>query len=563
MQQFMQASTTTANIEKRDVTADDAEIYEHAAVAADTVTCSEIGVEILQRNGSVVDSAVASCFCLSVINMHSSGPGGGGVMLVYIRENKTFETFSYRERAPLSATEELLKSRSNETLRGALSVAVPGEIRGLHAAWKKYGKLPWRDLIQPTIDMTENGFRIQLRLYEAANTFREIIEADEGFSKLMIRNGTLKNLGEKLTMPDYTKMLRKIQEDPEDFYQGSIAREVVEDVQSHGGIITLEDLKNYKVQTPDVLSHRIGNYTFNTATSPFGGPIVIHVLNILSGYNFTKDDFSSDEKSLQTYQRIAEAFKFAYAQRTQEGDPDFLEAELVKKFLQNVTSDEISKYVRSMITENSTHPVDYYGPVMAQPLEEGTTHVSIIGPNGDAVSVTGTINEWFGGGFRSKTNGIIYNNEMADFGLPGHSGHEFPAAPANALKPGKIPLSASTPMIVTDDNGDVKMVLGASGGPRIITAVTWVILNKLWFGDELGHAVSKPRFYHQLIPNHVTMEEKIPMSQKVIDGLRRLGHEIDFNDRPEFSSVQAIYVENKTRIFAKSDPRKYGHTAGF
>eukprot|EP00794_Sanderia_malayensis_P014205 gene14205-15687_t len=574
---------------------DDAEIYASAAVAADAITCSEVGVDILKKNGSVVDAAIASCFCLGVINMHSSGLGGGGVMLVYIRENQTFEAFDYRERAPFAATEDFYKDKYNQTLRegqffanslpfkgtilwhavlsqraraemsrqGPLSIAVPGEVRGMHAAWKKYGKLPWRDLIEPTINMTESGFHIQLRLHEAMEKFRDILEADESFSNLLIKNGTLRRLGSALKMPNMTRTLRKIQEDPEDFYVGSIAREIVEDMKDIGGIMNAEDLERCKVRHRDVIKYRLGNYTLHTMTSPFGGPIVLHVLNILKGYNFTAEDLADDEKALITYQRIAEALKFAYAERTKEGDPDYIESDIIKMLHYNVTSEEIGEDLRRKISDFETYNVSHYGPELAQPMEEGTTHVSLIAPNGDAVSVTHTINEWFGAGYRSLRNGIIFNNEMNDFAIPGGNLDGFPPAPSNFIKPGKIPLSSSAPVIITDDNGDVKMVLGASGGTRIISAVAFVIMNTLWFGEELGHAVSRPRFYHQLVPNQITIEASIPMPDKIVEGLKRLGHAINVTDRPEYSSVQAICVENKNRILAKSDPRKYGNSAGF
>jgi len=198
------------------------------------------------------------------------------------------------------------------------------------------------------------------------------------------------------------------------------------------------------------------------------------------------------------------------------------------------------------------------------PSDHGTTHVSIYSPNGDAVSNTSSINDWYGAAYRSTKTGIAYNNGMDDFNTPGvYTRFGYPPAENNFIKPYKRAVSSMTPVILTDKVGKVKLVIGASGGPKIITAVAQGIVYKLLCNDELGQSIVRPRLHHHLIPNQVGGEVKRSPSAEVLNGLEKLGHEIKLIDMPEHSAIQAVYVENEHKIFAKSDPRKYGHSAGF
>jgi len=542
-----------------------AELYKHGAVAADAVTCSEIGRDILERNGSAVDSAVATSFCLGLFSMHSTGIGGGGLMLVYKRATKTMESFDYREVAPGKSREDMFVDDATKSKTGGLAIAVPGEVKGLYEAWKKYGQLPWKELLEPTINLTENGFMVTLRMYEAANAYKNVIEKDPGIRKLLFKDGKLVDLGTKITNIPLASTLRKIANKPDDMYTGSLAEDIVKDVQEAGGIITLDDLANYKVVRRKPIMDEIGDLTLYTMSAPTAGPIVVHILNILKGYGFTADDLKDDKRAILTYHRIIEAFKFGYAQKTKSGDPEFLDKEKFAKWLEDMLSQEYGNKVRQKITDGETHnDTEYYGAEMAPPIDAGTTHLSIYAPNGDAVSLTSTINDWYGASYRSTNTGVMYNNEMDDFSTPGQNTRfGFPPTSANYIKPGKRPISSMAPCILVDKNGDVKMVIGGSGGPKITTAVVQGIMYKIWFGNDLGQSVVRPRIHHQLLPNVVGGESNRALSQAVLEGLEKLSHKLEMVVKPEYSALQSIYVEGAGKIYAKSDPRKYGHSAGF
>jgi len=486
-------------------------------------------------------------------------------MVVYKRATKSVETFDYRECAPGKAREDMFLDDPSKSKTGGLSIAVPGEVKGLHEAWKKYGQIPWKELIQPTINLTEQGFVFPLRMYEAAQTMKNVIEKDTGLRKLLFKNGKLLELGTRLTNLPLATTLKKISANPADFYTGALAVDVVKDVQSAGGLLSLDDLANYKVIRRKALLSELGDYTLNTMGSPTAGPILSHILNILKGYSFTSDNLNKDVKrATLTYHRIVEAFKFGYAQQTRNGDPNFQDHEKIGKWLENMVSAEFGNQVRLKISDDHTHNTSYYGAETSPPVEEGTTHLSIYAPNGDAVSMTSTINTWYGSAFRSTNTGILYNNEMDDFSTPGVSTRfGFPPTVANYIKPGKRPVSSMAPCIVTDKFGDVKMVVGASGGPHIISAVAQAIMYKLWFGDDLGMAVVRPRIHHQLLPDEIQGESDRSLSPKVLTRLQSMGHKVQLQVKSEFSAVQAIYVEASDKILAKSDPRKYGHSSGF
>ncbi|XP_065664152.1 glutathione hydrolase 1 proenzyme [Hydra vulgaris] len=542
-----------------------AELYQHGAVAADAIRCSIIGRDILLKNGSAVDAAIAVSFCLGLFSMHSTGIGGGGLMLVYTRSEKTIDSYDYRETAPGKAREDMFVNEPDKSKSGGLSIAVPGEVKGLYEAYKKHHKLPWSELLQPTIELCENGFPMTLRMYEAAEAMKPLIEKDNGLKDLLLTvDGSIKEVGQNITNKQLANTLRMIAKNPEDFYTGPLAENIVKDIRDAGGIITLDDLANYKVIQRKALVNELGDLILYTTSAPTGGPIVAHILNILKGYGFTEEDLKDNEKAVLTYHRIIEAFKFGYAQKTKMGDPNFLEKDSLNQWLQNMTSLDVGTYYRLKITDYLTHNISYYGAELPPPTDRGTTHLSIYAANGDAVSLTSTINDWYGSGFRSLTTGILYNNEMDDFSTPGQNTRfGYPPTAANYIKPNKRPVSSMAPVIMTDRFGDVKLVIGGSGGPKIITAVVQGIMYKTWFNDDLGQAVIRPRIHHQLIPNIVGGESNRALPQVVSDGLSKIGHELRYVVKPEYSAIQAIYIEKPGEVYAKSDPRKYGHSSGY
>eukprot|EP00794_Sanderia_malayensis_P014206 gene14206-15688_t len=543
---------------------DAAELYQHGAVAADSVTCSEVGRDILIRNGSAVDAAIAALFCLGVFSMHSTGIGGGGCMLVYKKDGNSIEAFDYKSTAPGKAREDMFMGEGNRSSIGGLAIAVPGEIRGMYEVWKKYGKLPWHDLVQPAINITTEGFQVPQRMHETAHIFRSAVESDPGLRSLLFKNGKIVELGTIVKDPTMAATLKRIQQNPEDFYTGALAEDIVKDIQDVGGIITLDDLANYKVVKRKVLVDEIGDLTMYTVPAPMGGPVVTQILNIVKGYGFSQDDLKDNNKAILLYHRLIEAMKFSFAQYSKLGDPDFVDEEAIQKLMDDMTSAKVGHTFRQKITDDKTHELSYYGAEAAPPFDKGTSHVSVFAANGDAVAATHTINSLYGAAYKSKTTGILYNSVMDDFSTQGgQNKYGFPPSQMNYIKPGKRPMSSMAPFILVDKYGRVKMVLGCSGGPRIITASVSVLMHKLWFGEELGHAVTKARAHHQLIPNTVWVERRRELPKFIRQGLMKKGHNITQIERPEFSACQVVYSDGPGEIFAKSDPRKYGHSAGY
>ncbi|XP_068679087.1 glutathione hydrolase 1 proenzyme-like [Montipora foliosa] len=536
--------------------------YTNAVVAADAGLCSELGRDILKKKGSAVDSAIATLFCVGVINMHSAGIGGGGFMTVYHKSSNKVEVFDYREVAPLRADKNMYVNGSLNSKYGASAVAVPGEVNGYRTVWKKYGRLPWKDLVQPAINLAKEGFQFGYAAHNAGERSLARIKNDTGLRELLIdNNGKLKKLGTILKMPKLARTLEIIRDDPDSFYNGSLAEDIVKDIQDGGGIILLEDLKNYKTEVRTPLSGRIGNgFTWYTDPPPSSGAVLSLILNILKGYNFTEENRKDLNSTILTFHRIVEAFKFGFAYRALLGDEDFWDVhEVVKK----MTSEEFGESLRHKIYDNRTFAnFTYYGDFYSRPNDQGTAHLSIISPDGDAVAATSTINLLFGSKYRSTRTGIIYNDEMDDFSTPGkRNAFGIEPSQSNFIEPGKRPMSSMSPTIFVDSTGVPRLAVGASGGSRIITGISLVIMNYLWFNRNLTQAVVDPRLHHQLIPNEISINKNYPIPFNIQAGLIELGHKIV--NTTSFTAVQAVATSTDGKLYGKADPRKGSYAAGF
>ncbi|XP_066927431.1 glutathione hydrolase 1 proenzyme-like [Clytia hemisphaerica] len=546
-------------------TADSAEMYQKASIASDSGNCSRIGSDILKQNGSAVDAAITVCFCIGVANRYSSGIGGGGYMLIYNRENKTFEALDFREAAPGRIKSNFYDKDYNASRYGGMSIGVPGEVKGLYTAWKKYGKLPWKDLVQPSVDLAANGIPASQALIDIIELMDKHIQVDPGLSNLYLdKLGDRIKLGTNVIDKELANTLAIIRDDPMDFYSGDLAARVVHDVREAGGVISFDDLERFEVRQTDVIQSTIDNLNIHSLGAPSGGPVVMAIINILKGYNFKRDDMENPHKQPLTYHRIIEAMKFAFGEKAREGDPKFNPG-YEKALMTNMTSEELGSKFRRLINDTSTLDLDnYYGDeYFMLPNESGTTHVSVIAENGDAVAVSTTINEWFGSTNRSSITGIIYNNEMNDFTIP-QENQTMPAAPWNGVRSGKRPASSMSPLILTDNSGNVKMVVGGVGGKRIIPAVAQVIMNKVWFEDDLGRAITRPRVYNFLQPPLTYVEGK-SLETNLKSFLQKCNQSYEVVDPYNYAAVQAVYVEKQEGgIYAKSDWRKIsGHSAGY
>jgi gamma-glutamyltranspeptidase/glutathione hydrolase/leukotriene-C4 hydrolase len=440
---------------------------------------------------------------------------------------------------------------------GGLAIAVPAELRGLELAHRKFGKLPWKDLFEPAAQIADEGFIVSPPIAEAIAAMKNtIIEGNyTGLKQLLAPEGVWLKEGDTIYRKKYAQTLRDIgaSGNASYFYDGQFMKRMVEELKENGAILEEEDFLNYTAMEREPVESEFDGLRIIGVPPPASGAVLALILNILQGYDFKADDFGS-----LAYHRIVEAFKFAFGQRLLLGDPAFNDTvqEVVDYMLLNTTAD----YMRSMIQDNTTHDPCYYREPMAVsiPSDYGTSHLSVLGPNGDAVAATSTVNSYFGSLVRSEISGVIFNDEMDDFAIPTRDDPTYllPTVP-NYVEPGKRPQSSTTPTILLDGD-QVKMVVGASGGAKITTATAQVILDVLDFGKGLSEAIQYPRLHHQLYPNYIQIEKDFP--QQFQEGLRERGHDVVVSS--SYAIVQAI-IRSGGYIHATSDPRKGGKPDGF
>ncbi|KAI8137296.1 gamma-glutamyltransferase, partial [Fennellomyces sp. T-0311] len=435
-----------------------------AAVAVEAEECSNTGIEILQQGGNAVDAAIASALCIGVIDSFATGKWdhSGGFMLIR-SPNGTFEFIDFRETAPAASHRDMYNDNPELAQHGGLSVGVPGEIRGFELAHKRHGKLPWATLFEPAIRIARDGFKatplLEGRLKSAESWLMTMPEWTEIFAP----NGTLAKAGDLIVRANLANTLETIAlEGPDTFYKGFIAASLANTTQASGGIMTVEDMEEYEAVIRPTVSTYYHGRKVTTCTTPTSGPLVASVLNILERYNFPVKGFVG-----LNVHRFVEAMKYGFAFRTEFGDPDFTGNDARIK---EIATKEWANLVRRNISDEYTHPPLYYQPKFDHAESHGTMHLSVVDEDDGAVALTSTVNLLFGARILDQATGIILNDEMDDFSIPGKP-NAFGLYPSeyNYVAPRKRPLSSITPTIIERDSG-FEMALGGSGGSLIPTA---------------------------------------------------------------------------------------------
>ncbi|XP_048819950.1 glutathione hydrolase 5 proenzyme [Lagopus muta] len=519
--------------------------YLHGAVAADTETCSNIGRDILKRGGSAVDAAIAGLICTSVMNPQSSGLGGGVVFTIYNASTGTVEVINARETAPQGIPSDLLSGCARLPI-GPRWIAVPGEIRGYEVAHKRYGRLPWKSLFEPTIKLLSDPLVVSPVMDKIIN-HRNFSQVGRNLCPLICDGQKFLTTGKTFRWPALQQTLKILAENGATaFYEGQIGEALVEDIRKVGSVISMEDLKAYKAEVSSALNITLNkNTTVFSPPPPLGGAVLLFILKILEEYKFHEASLSTPKEKGETYHLIAEALKFGNMLKPEMKDPAFSEAKAtVAIMLSNGTAER----VRSQIDARGDHPLEHYNfwkLVHSHYESRGTSHISVLAADGSAVSATSTINYPFGSFIYSNQTGIILNNELADF------------CTANAnINAGERPPSAMVPSILISKSGDM-LVIGGAGGGWIISATAMAIVNKLWFGYDLERAISSPIMHTN--KDSILFEKHF--SEDVRNSLLKRGHK---EQKVEFTMnvVQGVSKEGKC-ISAYSDKRKLGKSAGY
>lgn len=530
-------------------------------VASVDVMATQVGVDILKQGGNAVDAAVAVGYALAVTHPQAGNLGGGGFMLLRTKDGAT-TAIDFREMAPAGATRDMFLDEqgnpdSKKSLTSPLASGTPGTVVGLSLALEKYGSLPLNSVVRPAIKLAQEGFIVNDALADDLKTYgSEVLPHHENSKAIFWKDGEPLKKGDKLVQQDLANSLTMIAENgPDAFYKGDIARQIAQQMQQNGGLITTDDLAAYQaVERTPVSGEYRGYQIFSMPPPSSGGIHIVQILNILENFDMNKYGFGSAD----AIQIMAEAEKYAYADRSEYlGDPDFVNVPW-----QALTSKTYAKSIAGQIDINKAKPSSEIRPGKLAPYEsDQTTHFSVVDKDGNAVAVTYTLNTTFGTGIVAGNTGILLNNQMDDFsakpGVPNVYG--LVGGEANAVGPKKRPLSSMSPTIVVKD-GKTWLVTGSPGGSRIITTVLQMVVNTIDFGMNVAEATNAPRFHHQWLPDELRVEKGF--SPDTLKLLEQKGQKVALKEA--MGSTQSIMVGPDGELYGASDPRSVDDlTAGY
>lgn len=539
---------------------------------------TDAAYRVLRLGGHSVDAAVAASFVISVVRPQSTGIGGGGFLLYHDSKTKANRAYDFRERAPRKATATLFvdpqgrdlpityrgQKISDPSTTGPLAVGVPGLVAGLAEVHKRHGRLPWAQLLEPAIRAADDGFPVYQGLAQALKEREEILRRFPNTAKIFFPKGKLLQEGDLLVQKDLAATLKLIaKEGPSAFYRGVIAQKIVKEMSYGSGLIDLDDLSRYQViERKPVEGVFRGSKILSMPPPSSGGVHVIQILNMLEA---SLPESEGAQARLPRPGTVAyvhlmtEVMKRAFADRAEFlGDPDHVKVPVTELLSKSYAR----KLVGSIEADQATPSQQIiHGPALWSE-SPSTTHLSIIDSEGNGVSTTQTINYTFGASIVAEGTGILLNNEMDDFsrkpGVPNAFG--LVGSAANSIAPGKTMLSSMSPTFVFDRQGELDLIVGSPGGPRIITATLQTLVNRLAFGMTLADAVHHSRIHHQWIPD-VLVYESGGFSKEVADDLRSKGHVLKETKDP-LGDVQAVGREAGVWI-GVSDLRSDGAPRGY
>lgn len=526
---------------------------QNGMVATQEEHATRIGLDVLKNGGNAIDAGVAIGFALAVTLPRAGNLGGGGFMIIRNADQDKTVALDFREMAPAKAHRDMyldeegnaVSERSRFTYQ---AVGVPGTVAGLALAAEQYGTMPLADLIAPAIKLAEEGMPVSVDLSESLAGLKERFEPWPESMKIFFKEGgETYQPGETLVQTDLANALKQIAEQgPSAFYEGEIAEKITADMAENDGLITLEDMKNYKAVVREPIRGDYRGFEIVSMPPPSSGGIhVVQILNMLEHYPIQE----LGHNSASTIHRMAEAMKLAYADRSEYlGDTDYVEVPI-----KGLTSKDYAAELVKQIDTSRARPAEEIKPNNPIPYESNqTTHYSVMDKNGNVVSTTYTINFSYGSGIVAKGTGILLNNEMDDFsakpGVPNAYG--LIGGEANAVEGGKRPLSSMTPTIVMKD-GQVYLVTGSPGGSRIITTVLQVIMNVIDHEMNIAEATMAPRIHHQWLPDEIRIEEGL--SPDTIALLQAMGHTVAV--KSAMGSTQSI-MRLPEGLYGFSDTRR-------
>lgn len=527
---------------------------EKGLVVSDSAIASEVGAEILRKGGTAVDAAIATAFSLAVTYPTAGNLGGGGFMVVR-QADGTAIAIDYRERAPRRATRDMYlddqgRVRAGASTIGYLAAGVPGTVAGMAEAHRRFGKLPWRELVDPAVRLARNGFVLSHDLSQELQRMSGLFSRFPESRRIFNRDGKFYSWGENFIQSDLANTIERVRNEGEKgFYEGQTAQLLAADMKANGGLIDEEDMKGYRVTVRDVLRGSYRGYEVLTMPPPSSGGIaLLQMLGIVEGFDLRAAGFGSSG----AYHLMIESMKRAFADRAAHlGDPDFAKVP-VESLMKPAYWVEMR---RSIDLNKATPATDIKAGDFGVRESEHTTHFSVVDTAGNAVANTYTINSGYGSGAVAKGLGFLLNNEMDDFaakvGVPNAYG--LIQGEANAIQPGKRPLSSMTPTILAKD-GKLSYVIGSPGGPTIINTVFQTILNLADFDMNIQRAVGAPRIHHQWLPDEVRYEP-LGLNADARALLEKLGHK--FAARAgSMGSCNAIAIDPRTgHRLAGIDPR--------